>query len=193
MPRNDELAKKLFENGEQITASITIQRPASEIYQAWAGFRDLPKFVEGLRSVGARDGGGLEMKAAPWEGEDEFAWDAEILKEEPGRMVAWRSAGTQPIPNAGSVTLRELPFSRGTEVTVVVDYIPPQGALGQKWDKAMGKDPKKFLQLSLFRLRQLLEAGEVATTKGQPAGRGDGRDEQGSGDEQKFAKAEGHS
>lgn len=191
MPRNDELATKFFENGEQISASITVQRPAQEVYRMWAGLSGLPAFLEGL-SVGPAPDGLLELTASQAEDRsDAVRWGVEVFKDEPGSMVAWRSTGSPEVPNAGSVTLRELPFARGTEVKVVIDYIPPQGAILQRLDRAIGKDPRQFLQLALFRFRQLVEAGEVATTKGQPAGRSEGRDQEGAGDEQKFTKMQG--
>lgn len=192
MAGNDELATRFFEDGERIAAAVTVQKSPMEIAQSWAGLTNLPLLVEGLQSVGPAPGGMFEFKLTP-DAKDAGGEDfvTEILKNEPGRVLAWRSTGQTAVPNAGSITLRELPFARGTEVKVVIEYIPPKGPLRQKLDKALGRNPKSLLQLALFRFRQLLEAGEIATTKGQPAGRGDGRDEQGSGDEKKLAKAEG--
>lgn len=191
---NDALAAEFFENGEQISGSITVQKPAKEIYGEWAGLSGLPKFVEGVVGVGMGTDRTVEVRAG---GGADPSWSAtlraEILNEEPDHLIAWRSTGEPEVPHAGSVTLRELPFGRGTEVRVVIDYIPPKGAVRQRLDKALGRDPAEFLALSLFRFRQVMEAGELATTKGQPAGRGDGRDVQGSRDEKKFAKAGGRS
>jgi hypothetical protein len=55
----------------------------------------------------------------------------------------------------------------------------------------VGRDPKAFLQATLFRLRQWLETGEIATTKGQPVGRGSGRADEGSHDEKRLSPAPG--
>jgi hypothetical protein len=82
--------------------------------------------------------------------------------------------------------LHELPFCRGTEVKVVIDYLPAQGPIAQKISRAVGQDPKSYLQAALFRLRQWLETGEIATTVGQPVGRGSGRAEEGSYDEKRL-------
>lgn len=194
MDYNDEMATRFFEDGERITAAITIQKSAREIYALWSGLTGLPRFVRGIEKVIAGTGSVVDFQAREEPASAAtVSWQAEIINEQPGRMIAWRSVGAPEVPNAGSVSLRELPYSRGTEVRVIIEYIPPKGALLQRLDKAMGQDPKAFLQMTMFRFRQLLEAGEMATTEGQPAGRDTGRDVLGSNDEKKFAKMENHS
>lgn len=182
---NDELASRFFEDGKRIAGHITIQRSAADIYAAWSGLAGITQFVETLDNVSRSSGNTLRFHGRV-DGE-EYAGEAQILNEEPNRLIAWRTADAASVPTAGSITLRELPFRRGTEVKVVIDYIPPKGGLSQRWDKIMGKDPRVFLKLALFRFRQFMEAGEVATTKGQPTGRFGGRDEQGSKDERLLA------
>lgn len=140
MARNDELAERFYENGEQIRGSITVQARAADVYQAWSCLRTIPRLIDCLKSVMPGAGSRLEFKADAQS--QETSWVAEILREEPGHAFAWRTVGNPAIPNAGSVTLRELPFSRGTEVRVVIDYIPPGEPFGKSWTRRWVANPR---------------------------------------------------
>jgi uncharacterized membrane protein len=189
IPHNDALATEFFENGKQVTAAVTIQRPAAEIYAALSNLADLPRFADQIEAI-ERAADPKDKAHACWTGKtisgDTFAWQAEVLRAEPGKVFSWRGVGDEGLASAGSLTLHELPFCRGTEVKVVIDYLPATGPISQKVSRAVGKDPKSYLQAALFRLRQWLETGEIATTKGQPVGRGSGRAEEGSHDEKRL-------
>ena len=60
---------------------------------------------------------------------------------------------------------------RGTEVCASVLYEPPAGRVGQLVLRLLGEEPRQTLSRHLHRLRQILEAGEIATIEGQPSGR----------------------
>ncbi|HVZ92955.1 MAG TPA: SRPBCC family protein [Phycisphaerales bacterium] len=183
MPK-DRASASYYEKGEQISAVVTVQKTAAEVYDAWAGLSGLPRFIEELDVV-ARAG-----TRALWKGNshgESFEWESEVLNEEPNRLIAWKASATAPVQNAGSVTLKELPYRRGTEVRVVIDYVPPRGAVADRVNKMMRGDPEELLRIAMFRFRQWMETGEIATTRGQPSARKPGRDEEGSKDEKKIA------
>jgi uncharacterized membrane protein len=71
----------------------------------------------------------------------------------------------------GEVTFRDAPAGRGTEVTVAMSNEIPLGAVGRTVAKLLGDDPDQQARDALRRLKQVLEAGEIATTEGQPSGR----------------------
>lgn len=193
-PRNDELAAEFYEHGEHLTASVTIQRPAAELYTALQELTCVPRLVEEVKSVSRAMDGRLTWTGAAPAGADgrPFSAEAELLTDEPPRRFAWRSAAGSAPATAGSVTLRELPFARGTEVKVVVGYIPQQGKAVATLARTLGRDPKTALRIALWRFRQLMETGEIATTRGQPAGRDDGVDLEGSKDEKRSARGQEH-
>ena len=57
-------------------------------------------------------------------------WDAEIVDQEPDRLISWRSLdGT---PNSGTVSFE--PEGNGTRITLDLD-VEPQGAVEQIGDK----------------------------------------------------------
>ena len=97
-------------------------------------------------------------------------WDAQIINDEPNRLIAWRSLGAAQVDNAGSVRFIRQFGDRGTEVKVVLDYIPPAGRVGSWIASMFGQEPKQQLAEDLWRFKCLMETGSVPTTEGQPHG-----------------------
>ena len=60
--------------------------------------------------------------------------------------------------------------NRGTEVKVVLEYQPPEGALTDAIAKLLSESPQEQIGDELNRFKQLMETGEIATTQGQPQG-----------------------
>ena len=89
---------------------------------------------------------------------------------EPNRLIAWRSVGNADVDNAGSVTFTQGPEGRGTEVKVVIDYIPTGGRFGQIIAKFLGRDPSAEVREGLRDFKRVMETGEKPTTEGQPRG-----------------------
>jgi uncharacterized membrane protein len=98
-------------------------------------------------------------------------WDAEIIEEQEGDLLSWRSLPGAEIPNAGEVRFTDAPAGRGTEVRVTLTYDPPAGAAGAALAKVFLKEPDQQTREDLRRFKQILESGETATTEGQPSGR----------------------
>src|SRR6185436_8492572 len=98
-------------------------------------------------------------------------WDAEIYNEKQGELIAWRSLPDADITNAGSVHFAEAPGGRGTYLKVVLNYNLPGGKAAALFAKLFGQEPGQLVESNLKRLKQLLEAGEIPTTEGQPSGR----------------------
>src|SRR5207247_706250 len=55
-------------------------------------------------------------------------WDAEIINDKPGELIAWRTVGSPLVEHAGSVTFA--PAGDGTLVRVSLQYDPPGGRFG---------------------------------------------------------------
>jgi uncharacterized membrane protein len=98
-------------------------------------------------------------------------WDAEIINDEPNALIAWRSLDGADVDNAGSVRFVPGPEGRGTQVRVVIDYIPPAGFVGKWVATLFGANPEHEILEDLRSFKRLMETGEVATTEGQPHGK----------------------
>jgi uncharacterized membrane protein len=98
-------------------------------------------------------------------------WDAEIINEVPGELIAWRTVPGSELVSAGSVQFKRAAGGRGTEVRVRLQYHPPAGKVGATIAWLLGHDPAQAIREDLRRFKQLMEAGEVPTIEGQPRGK----------------------
>jgi len=98
-------------------------------------------------------------------------WDAEIIEDREGYLLSWRSLPGSQVDNAGSVFFEDAPADRGTTVRVSFDVQPPAGPIGRVVGKAMNPITEQQVREDLRRFKQLMEAGEIPTTEGQPAGK----------------------
>jgi len=156
-------------NGEpiQVRKAITINRPPEELYRFWRDFQNLPRFMKNLESVQVL-GGDRSHWVASGPGGSRIEWDAEMTHDQPNDVIAWRSLEGADVDNWGSVRFKRAP--RGTEVHVDISYSPPGGRLGSIAAWFTGKEPGQQVQEDLRRLKQVMEAGEIPTTEGQPSG-----------------------
>jgi len=98
-------------------------------------------------------------------------WDAVIINERENKLIAWRSVEDADIGNAGSVHFTPAPGGRGTEVKVVLEYDPPAGKAGAIIARLFGEEPDQQVREDLRHFKEIMEAGEIPTTEGQPSGR----------------------
>jgi uncharacterized membrane protein len=153
-------------HGVKIAQSVAINESAENLFNIWRDFENLPRFMSHLVRV-KRRGKKWHWVAHGPAGTD-IAWDAEIITEDPGRMIGWRSLEGSQVNTAGSVHFTPLPGGRGTDVVVTLKYDPPGGALGSWLAWLFGQDPAQQIRADLRRFKQLVEAGEIAHTERRP-------------------------
>jgi uncharacterized membrane protein len=163
------------EQGIKVRHAISIDKSPQELYDFFRNFDNLPKFMQHLESVSPRAGDRTHWVArAPF---GRFVeWDAEIINDKPGELIAWRSLPGADVDNAGSVSFRRGPEGRGTEVHVALSYQPPFGRLGAVLAKLLGEEPSQQIEADMRHFKQLMETGEIPTIEGQPSGRGPDED-----------------
>jgi uncharacterized membrane protein len=156
--------------GIKTEKSVTINKPAHELYRFWRKLDNLPQFMQHLDSVRT-----IDDRRSHWVAKAPMAttveWDAEIINEKENELIAWRSLENSEIPNAGSVRFEEAPSGRGTIVKVAINYDPPAGKLGTILAQLFGEEPGQQVEEDLRRFKQMMEAGEMASVEGQPSGR----------------------
>jgi len=154
----------------KVEKTVTINKPAAELYSYWHDFAKLPTFMKHLESVTVMD-----SKKSHWVAkaplDTSVEWDAEIIQEKENELIAWASAEDADIENSGFVRFKPAPDDRGTEVKVVLEYNPPGGAIASAVAKLFGEEPEQQIGDDLRRFKQLMETGEIATTEGQSSGR----------------------
>lgn len=154
-----------------VQRSITIAASPRQVYDFWRDVENLPRFMKHLESVSLVDG-----RRSRWVAHGPFGrtyeWEAEVVEDIPGEMISWKTTETSPLHHRGSIWFKEAPGGRGTEVRAVLSYRAPGGKLGAGVALFTGEEPGQQLRTDLFRLKQILETGEVSTSEIKTAGHG---------------------
>ena len=156
-----------------VTKAITIMQPADTVYRYWRDFSNLPNFMAHVQSVATTGDRPFALGRVGPAGQS-VEWDAEIVEDRPGELIAWRSLEGATFANEGSVRFERAPGERGTEVHVELRYDPPAGRLGAAVAKLFGEEPGQQIGDDLRRFKQVMETGEVVRSDGSLEGAGQG-------------------
>ena len=141
--------------------SVTINRPASELYAYFRDFSNLPHFMENVVSIEI-----LDPRLSHWvvkaPAGATVEWDALVTQDEQDRLIAWTSQPGADVANSGRIEFRDA-GPRGTVVTVTIAYDPPGGVIGKVIAKMFQREPAIQARRDLRRFKQLMETGEIAT------------------------------
>jgi len=158
--------KAELHDSNSLEQCVTIDRSPEELYQFWRNFENLPRFMEHLKSVRCQDD-----RRSHWVVNSPMGkaveWDAEIINDQPGQLIAWQTLSNADVVNAGTVRFELSPDGRGTLVRVLIKYDPPGGKLGAAVAKFSAENPDIQVREDLRRFKQLMEAGESPV--GRPA------------------------
>jgi uncharacterized membrane protein len=139
----------LHGQGIKVEKSVTINKAPEELYRFWRNFENLPRFMDHLEAVRVLDD----------------------KRSQENELIAWRSVEGVSVPNAGSVRFEKKPGTSETLVKVAISYEPIGGTIGATIAKLFGEEPEQQIEDDLRRFKQVMEAGETASTSGQPSGR----------------------
>jgi uncharacterized membrane protein len=134
------------------SASVIIKAPVHQVYKLFTHFDDFPKFMSFIREVTYYDD-----QRSHWVVQviRQYEWDA--IKEDwlPNQQIGWRS--TRGLRNSGKVKFRSL-GPESTIIDVYIQYIPPQGLLGQLGE-SMGINSyfESILQKDLHNFARMVE------------------------------------
>jgi uncharacterized membrane protein len=152
-------------HGFVVEKVVTINKPREELFNFWRDFENLPRFMDHLEQVRVLDQTRSEWTAKAPTGT--VSWDAKIVDEVPGELIAWHSSRDSQVHNTGKVTFKDA--AGGTEVKVVIQYQPPGGIIGKTVAKLFGEEPQQQVDEDLERFKTLMEAGEIATSGAETA------------------------
>ncbi|HEY4358519.1 MAG TPA: SRPBCC family protein [Acidobacteriaceae bacterium] len=148
-----------------IRTSVIIQAEAGELHGMWSDVESAPQWQEAIEAV-TKTG----ERTSHWVmkfGDKTIEWDSEVLADEPGKRIAWRSIGGAS-ENAGEVMFEEAPGGRGTMVTVLQEF--RMGKLASAWETLVGRNPKQAIIENLRHFKALAETGEIPRSQQSPAG-----------------------
>jgi uncharacterized membrane protein len=138
--------------------TFVVNRPRNEVYSGWRNLSSLPKFMKHLKNVTETNSTHSHWEASIPEGNPvSISWDAEIIKDEPGNLLSWRSLPGSTVDNAGKVEFRDALGHQGTEVRVTIVYRPPAGNLGTGFAKLMNPLFRKMVKQDVLNFKQYFE------------------------------------
>ena len=159
--------------GIRVHRSLTINRSPEELYTFWHDVEQAPAYiptVDTVKKTGARTS---QWRAiSPFPPHKTVQWNSELLEDKPGELIAWHAHGKSTIGNAGKVTFTPATGGRGTTVTLELDFFEPKEFLNLTQNKLTGKLAEYTTLEMLRHFKDLMEAGEIPTVKGQPTGAG---------------------
>jgi uncharacterized membrane protein len=165
------MAERAEGMGIDFEKTVTVNKPAAEVYQFWHNLENLPRFMPHLVQVTPTSPGSRQTHwVAQVPGGVTFEWDAEVTEEQPNELISWRSLPSADIDHRGSVYFKAAPGGRGTEVKVKLEYYPPGGLPGVAVAKLLNRITAEQIKEDLRRFKQIIETGEAATTEGQTRG-----------------------
>lgn len=148
-----------------VRTTALIQRDPKSLYALWHDVESIPEWQEQIVSVTKI--GGSTTHWVMRSGDKTIEWDSEMMADEPGKRIAWRSIGGDS-ENAGEVIFEATPGNRGTQVTVLQEF--KLGKLAAAWETIVGRNPKQAVIENLRHFKALAETGEIPRTAGQPHG-----------------------
>jgi uncharacterized membrane protein len=148
-----------------VRTSMLIQSEPETLYKMWRDVENAPLWQEQIvevRRTGERTSHWV-MKS----NEKNIEWDSEVLADEPGKRIAWRSIGGDS-ENAGEVVFEVAPGGHGTMVTQLQQFW--MGKLESAWMTIVDQNPKQAVIESLRNFKALAETGEIPRIEPQPHG-----------------------
>ncbi len=147
-----------------------IERTPDDIYAYIREAKNMAEFMPNVKSV-------EELSPGVWEwtaegpGKAVFRWKSQLTDQIPGKRLAWETLPGSEMTSRGATELTPGSSERGTTVKFTMEYVPPMGLLGEAVGRITGHSPQAHAGRHLQLMKEILEAGEKATIKGQPRGR----------------------
>jgi uncharacterized membrane protein len=166
-----EQRAELAARGVHVEEAFLINRSPEELYGFWRDFSHLPRIMTHLEHVAV-----LDDRRSHWVARAHHVpggrveWDAEITRDEPNALIAWRSLPGADVDSVGQIGFARARGDRGTEVHVWMDYLPPAGRLGHWVATLFGQSPQRQVREDLRNFKRLMETGELPTIAEQPRG-----------------------
>jgi uncharacterized membrane protein len=139
-----------------VKQTVTLNSTPAELYLFWKNFENLPLFLSHLESV-SRVSDRVSHWVAKAPAGASVEWDVEIVDDQPGRRIGWRTLPGSQVTHEGMVSFEPATVGRGSVLHIEMLYLPPQGKVGMRIVRSFGREPALQIADDLQRLAQLLE------------------------------------
>jgi uncharacterized membrane protein len=154
-----------------LTHCVIVMANSSDIYSFCKSAGNVPLWIRPVRelSSGATQSG-MENVQNPASGTK--LPELHIVEDVPDQRICWRIADHRRggRESVAELKLSSLPTVRGTLVALTVRFKLHTGILPSTSSQLIGADPQQHVRETLRKLKMLIEAGEIATIRGQSHG-----------------------
>ncbi|HEY1250631.1 MAG TPA: SRPBCC family protein [Thermoanaerobaculia bacterium] len=145
----------------RIRQSFVVGLSREETYSFWRRIEGYPRFMEHVASVEPIDANRSRWVVAGPAGRT-MTWETEIVEDEPGTALAWRTVGRADVRHDGRVELYDATADRGTVVCVRMTFESPAHHGHSALARVFRNDPETQVRGDLRRFRELAEGRESA-------------------------------
>jgi uncharacterized membrane protein len=150
-----------------VSRAVTVASSPSDLYRFCRRLENLTRIMPALETIDPQGETRYRCRARALG--SMFEWDVDVVEDVPDRLVAWASAPGSALDLRGRVELQPVE-ARGTVVAVTLTHRLAAASILPALALLVGRPPEQFLTEALRRLKQLMETGEVASVRQQPAG-----------------------
>ncbi|MFW6369527.1 MAG: hypothetical protein ACOC0J_02975, partial [Myxococcota bacterium] len=156
--------------GARVHGAVTILKDPGELYERCKSPEEISRLMKHVQSIRSAEGGDYKILARLPIGRH-VEWGAHLQWHDDERRITWGTKEGTNVRHLGSLVFSPAPQDRGTELRVILDYEPTPRGVGIPVPPLVGGEITSRLSEDLRRYKQILECGEVATTRGQSSGR----------------------
>ncbi len=164
---NDAIGRNTAAAGDspapvEVKVGLIVRKPPQEVYAYWRRLENLPTFMHHLEEVRQYDTSRSYWRAKLPGGIGHVDWVAEIVRDDGGSHLEWRSLPGADIDNSGEVQFRDAGGGRATELFVTISYRPPQGYIGAQVGRLLNPRLHTMIRNDIRRFRDTIEGREAA-------------------------------
>ena len=168
--RSRQLGARATAGAPEIEHSITVEKPARELYRFWREPQQFAQIMEDFAEVTP-----LDENRTHWRVRSPFGrtleWDTQVVEDRPGEMLRWESLQGARLRSEGEVRFRPAPKDWGTETTLHLRFDTPGGVIGKTLAPRQGIMSHMPVEKALRRFKSLAETGEIPTPEPNPTSR----------------------
>lgn len=142
-----------------IRTHFIVKAPRKMAYNSWRNIERLPRFLKHIKKVIVIDELHSRWIFKTPGRTPSVEWNAEIIDQEEGRELSWRSLPGSKIETAGKINFADT--TGGTEVTVLITYRPPAGYIGAAIATLVNSSLKKMVEEDLSNFKRYIEAKAI--------------------------------
>ena len=142
-----------------IRTCFIVRAPRKLAYDSWRNLERLPRFLKHIKKIKIIDEIHSSWTIKTPGRIPPIQWNAEIIDQESGRELSWRSLPGSKIETAGKINFADT--TGGTEVTVLITYRPPAGYIGSVVAGFVNRSLRNMVEQDLSNFKKYIEAKAI--------------------------------